>query len=178
MKKIAIAFIILMALTVSSYADSVPTEQDYKNLDELRAKLVRMRREMDKFIKDVVSTYPDQAINAVDIFGADVKVDITQTDKDVIVKADLPGMDKDKIEVTLMNNKILKIGGARDVAKKETSPGIVRQERMSGRFERILELPVECMSEGINAAYKNGVLEIDIPKMKPGKEEQVKIKVQ
>lgn len=175
MRKYLLILVLLFTSAISVYADSAPTEQDYKDLNELRTKLVRMRREMDKFIKDVVSTYPDQA---VDIFGADVKVDIAQTDKDVIVKADLPGMDKDKIEITLMNNKILKIGGARDLAKQEAAPGMVRQERMSGRFERILELPVECMSEGINAAYKNGVLEIDIPKKKPGKEEQVKIKVQ
>ncbi|MFA6142450.1 MAG: Hsp20/alpha crystallin family protein [Candidatus Omnitrophota bacterium] len=178
MRKILVSIALLVAMAGSACAVTTPTEQDYKNLDELRAKLVRMRREMDKFIKDIVSTYPDQAVNAVDVFGADVKVDVAQTDKDVIVKADLPGMDKDKIEVTLINNKVLKIGGTRDVVKKETSSGMVRQERMTGRFERVLELPVECMNEGINAAYKNGVLEIDIPKIKPGKEEAVKIKVQ
>lgn len=178
MKKASLIILGILAISGSVFAETGPSEQDYKNLDELRAKLVRMRREMDRFIKDIVSTYPDQAINAVDVFGQDVKVDITQTDKDVIVKADLPGMDKDKIEVTLMNNKILKIGGSREMAKQEAGPGVVKQERMTGRFERVLELPVECMNEGIKAAYKNGVLEVDIPKMKPGKEEAVKIKVQ
>ena len=178
MKKTSIIILMLLAISGSAFAETSPTEQDYKNMDELRVKLVRMKREMDKFIKDIIGTYPDQALNAVDVFGQDVKVDIAETDKDVIVKADLPGMDKDKIEITLLNNKILKIGGSREMAKKETAPGMVRQERMSGRFERVIELPVECMSEGIKAAYKNGVLEVDIPKKKPGKEETVKINVQ
>jgi len=178
MKKIIISLILIASFAVISYAETGPTEQDYKNMDELRVKLVRMKREMDKFMKDIISTYPDQAMSAVDVFGQDVKVDVAENDKNVIVKADLPGMDKDKIEVTLMNNKILKIGGTRNVTKEESAPGMVKQERMAGRFERVLELPVECLSEGIKAAYKNGVLEIDIPKKKPGKEEQVKINVQ
>jgi len=178
MKRIFIILAVLAAMAGPIYAETAPTEQDYKNLDELRVKLMRMKKEMDRFMKDIISTYPDQALNAVDVFGADVKVDIAQTDKDVIVKADLPGMDKDKIEITLLNNKILKIGGTRNVEKKEAAPGMVRQERMSGKFERVLELPVECLNEGIKAAYNNGVLEIDIPKKKPGKEETVKINVQ
>jgi len=178
MRKIFILYAILIAVIGSAYAETVPTEEDYKNIDELRVKLMRMKKEMDRFVKDIVSTYPDQALNAVDVFGQDVKVDIAQTDKDVIVRADLPGMDKDKIEVTLLNNKILKIGGTRNVEKKEAAPGMVRQERMSGKFERVLELPVECLNEGIRAAYNNGVLEVDIPKKKPGKEEEVKINVQ
>lgn len=178
MKKMLISIALLIVMTGSVFPETGPTEQDYKNLDELRVKLMRMRKEMDKFMKDIISTYPDQAMNAVDVFGTDVKVDVAETDKDVIVKADLPGMDKDKIEVTLLNNKILKIGGSREMAKKEQAPGMYRQERMSGKFERVLELPVECLNEGIRAAYKNGVLEVDIPKKKPGKEEAVKINVQ
>lgn len=178
MKKVLIILTVLAAMAGSIYAETAPTEEDYKNLDELRVKLMRMKKEMDRFMKDIISTYPDQAINTVDVFGGDVKVDIAETDKDVIVKADLPGMDKDKIEVTLLNNKILKIGGTRNMEKKETAPGIVRQERMSGKFERVLELPVECLNEGIRAAYKNGVLEVDIPKKNKGKEEAVKINVQ
>ncbi|MFH0764212.1 MAG: Hsp20/alpha crystallin family protein [Candidatus Omnitrophota bacterium] len=178
MKKTSIIILTLLAISGSVFAETAPTEQDYKNLDELRVKLMRMKKEMDAFMKDIISTYPGQAMNAVDVFGADVKVDIAETDKDVIVKADLPGMDKDKIEVTLLNNKILKIGGSREMVKKEAAPGMYRQERMSGRFERVLELPVECMNQGIKAAYNNGVLEIDIPKKKQGKEETIKINVQ
>lgn len=172
---------IVLALILSAgfaYADTVPTDQEQKDLERLSTKLVKMRRDMDKFIKDVTAAYPVEGPNAAAMFGQDVRVDVVQTAGDIIVKADLPGMDKDKIEITLENGKMLKIAGSREVARSETAPGVVRQERMSGRFERALELPAECLSEGIKATYKSGVLEIVIPKKKVLKEEMVKIKVQ
>lgn len=177
MKKIILAGLVCVMLSAAAYADTEPTDADYKNLDELRTKLVRMRREMDKFMKDVITDYPNAGVSAKG-FGQDVKVDVSETDKDVIVKADLPGMDKDKLEVTLDNNRILKIAGSRDVYKKEEGPNVITQERMSGKFERVLELPAECLSEGIKATYKNGVLDIVIPKKEQGKKEAVKINVQ
>lgn len=178
MKKIVIIIAAFIFSANFVCADTPPTEQDYKNMDELRVKLMRMRREMDKFMKDVVGSYPDQTIGGANIFGQDVKVDIAQTVNDIIVKADLPGMDKDKIDITLESGKVLKLSGSRDAVKKETSPGVIKQERMSGRFERVLELPAECLGEGIKATYKSGVLEIIIPKKKVSKEEMVKISVQ
>lgn len=178
MKKITLVFLLSILLAGMAYAETSPTEEDYRNLDELRAKLVRMRKEMDRFMKDIMTTYPETGKPFMEEFGQDVKVDISQTDRDVIVKADLPGMDKDKINITLENNKILKIAGAREIMKSQTAHGVVKQERMQGRFERVLELPTECMNEGIKAAYKNGVLEIVIPKKEKTKEEAIKINVQ
>ena len=80
--------------------------------------------------------------------------------------------------ITLENNKVLKIAGTREIEKTQTKPGTIRQERAYGRFERVLELPSEGTNEGIQANYKNGVLELIIPKKKELKEERVKIKLQ
>lgn len=186
MKKMTIAFIIAVLSTGLVFAqtyDSAPADsqtQEEKNLEILSKKLVRMKREMDKFVKDMSAAYSgsqDPAVMAA--FGSDVKVDVAENDKSFVVTADLPGMDKDKIDVTLENARILKISGMRRMEKKETSPGgVIRQERMEGRFERVLELPAECKSDGINASYKNGVLEITIPKKAPVNIETVKVKVQ
>ncbi len=178
MKKMMVAILFCLLTASVLYAQGRPTEEDYRNLDELRAKLVRMRREMDKFMKDIIGTYSETGKPFMEEFGQDVKVDVTQADKEVIVKADLPGMDKDKIDITLENNKILKIAGMREAMKSQAAPGIVKQERMQGKFERVLELPAECMSEGIKATYKNGVLEIVIPKKAKTKEEMIKINLQ
>ncbi len=177
MKKIAIIVLLLASLVCPAYAGTDPGDDEYKDLDQLHNKIVRMKKEMDRLMKDIVSTYPEQEGAASGLFGEDVKVDIAQTDKDIIVRADLPGMTKDKIEITLEKNKILKIAGARETVKKETAPGMVKQERSLGKFERVLELPAEGMSEGITASYKDGVLEIVIPKKKTLEEEKVKIKV-
>ena len=174
MKKLILAVLISLVCAGTSLAD-MPTDQDYENLDELRVKIVRMKREMDKFMKDIISTYPSDG--TLDTFGQDIKVDVTQTDTDVVIRADLPGMAKDKIEITLENSRVLRIAGSREIVRKETTPGVVRQERMQGRFERVLELPAECRNEGIKATYKDGVLEIVIPKVDQTKEKPVKISV-
>ena len=153
------------------------TEDDYKTIDQTKTKLVRMKKEMDKFVKELSAAYSDTSKDETPLFGQDVKVDIATNDKDFTVKADLPGMSKDKIEVTL-EGKTLKIAGFRDIQKKETEPGIVRQERMQGRFERIVELPGEGESSGVKASYKDGVLEVSIPKKRILQEAPVKIDVQ
>lgn len=174
MKKLALLTICLAFCAGFAYA-AMPTDEDYENLDALRAKIVRMKREMDKFMRDIISTYPQEG--GYDAFGQDIRVDMTQTDADVIVRADLPGMSKDKIDITLEKNRILRIAGMRDVERKVTAPGVIRQERMQGRFERVLELPVECKGDGIKATYKDGVLEVVIPKAETAKEKPVKISV-
>lgn len=175
MKKIILLAICLTFISGLAYA-ALPTDKDYENLDELRVKIVRMKREMDKFMKDIIATYPQDA--SLDVFGQDIRVDVVQTQADVVVRADLPGMSKDTIEVTLENSRILRIAGIRNIEKKETAPGVVRQERMQGRFERVLELPAECKNDGITATYKDGVLEIIIPKLSETKEKPVKIAIE
>jgi HSP20 family protein len=177
MKKIILFAVLILSTIGIVYAETAPTEEDYKNLEEMRLKLGRMRREMDKFMKDVIATYPDDG-SLSGLYGQDIRVDVTENDKDILVKADLPGMEKDKIDITLEKARYLKIAGSRDVAKKESSPGLVRQERSSGRFQRVVELPAECLNDGIKATYKNGVLEVVIPKKAKTKEEEVKINIQ
>lgn len=178
MRKFIISIIFLTAIAGTAWAVAVPTEDDYQNLDRTREKLIRMRREMDKFMRDLVGPYADMDKKGMDIFGQEVRVDVTQNDKDIIVKADLPGMSKDRINITLEANKLLTISGSREVETRQESPGVIKQERSSGRFERSLELPSECESQGIKATYKEGVLEIVLPKKKGVKEEKIKVNVQ
>ncbi len=185
MKSIAMAAMICLLGGSAVFAqvyDSPPAgdqAQDEKNLEILSKRLVRMKREMDKFVKDMTTVYSGaDGGTAIAPYGSDVKVDIVENDKDFIVTADLPGMDKDKIDIMMEGGRVLKISGMRRVEKKEEAPGVVRQERMEGKFERVFELPAECKSEGIRASYNNGVLEIMIPKKEPVKKEAVKVKVQ
>ncbi len=178
MKRLITGIIFSAVLVGSAWALSAPTEEDYQNLGQTREKLIRMRREMDKFMKDLVGPYADMDKKGMDIFGQEVRVDVAENDKDVVVKADLPGMSKDQIDITLEKNRLLKISGSREIMAKQESPGVVKQERMSGRFERSLELPAECESQGIKATYKEGVLEIVLPKKKNVKDETIKVSVQ
>jgi len=177
MKKLALFVFVLIFTAGVAHAAVTSEDDEYKNLEKVRTKVVRMKREMDKFMKEIMSTYPDQGTAGVGDYGQDSRVDMVESDKEFDVKADIPGMSKDKIDITLENGKILKITGSREFMKSETGPGVVKQERSLGKFERVLELPSEGVNEGIRASYKDGVLEVIIPKKAPSKTEKVKIKV-
>ena len=178
MKRIIILLtIIVLISSVLVYAQNTLDDNTVRDLSVLRKKISQMKREMDLLMKDIISTAPATGEAVMNTFGSDVYVDVLQNDKNVIVRADLPGMDKDKISVTLDNDRFLKIAGSREMMKSEKSPGVVRQERFSGNFSKVIELPCEVTPVGISATYKDGVLEITIPKKAQVKEEAVKINV-
>ncbi|MBI5123940.1 MAG: Hsp20/alpha crystallin family protein [Candidatus Omnitrophica bacterium] len=177
MRKTIIAVSLSILLAFSAYAESAADDTTSRDFSELRKKMSKVKRELDLLVKDMVSDVSTTNGAALTTFGEDVSVDILENDKDVIVKADLPGMQKDKISVTLESGRLLKISGTREMLKNQSSPGVVRQERFYGNFQKVLELPCEVMNTGIGAVYKDGVLEITIPKKAQGKEEKVKINV-
>jgi HSP20 family protein len=179
MKKISVIVFILSLAACAAFSETTAQSDDvYKDLDQLKQQIRRMKREMTSLIKEVTAEYPDDAKSLTGGWGQDIKIDVTETDKDVLVKADLPGMEKDKIDVTLEQGKILKIAGSRDVMKSQVSQGLVVQERSRGAFARTIELPAECKPDGIKASYNNGVLDIAIAKKAKTKDDTVKVKVQ
>lgn len=178
MKKMALVLSIAVLLSSFAYAQTAVDDNVDRDMTILRKKLGQMKRQMDLLVRDLTSTVPAAGEAVVGTFGNDVYVDILQTDQTIVVKADLPGMDKDKIDVMLDSDRFLKISGTRSVEKVEKSSGVVRQERFFGNFSKVIELPAEVTPVGISAVYKNGVLEITIPKKaKSPKEEPVKISV-
>jgi HSP20 family protein len=91
------------------------------------------------------------------------------------VKMDLPGLQKDKINIKIENDQFLKISGSRETEKlEEKNSGNAtysRLERQHGAFERTIKLPVAAKSTGTQAKYENGVLTVTIPKAKEAKKE-------
>lgn len=166
--------IFLIGLACSGMAMDDATAQD---LSVLRNKLSRVKHEMDLLIKDMVSGASTVGSAISKDFGGNISTDILQNENFVIVKADLPGMEKDKINIMLESGRFLKIAGLREIVKSEKSPGVVKQERFFGNFEKVVELPCEVKNAGISATYKDGVLEIVIPKKAAAKEDKVNIKV-
>jgi len=176
MKNIILALGMVALASALIHAEAVTEDDEYKDFDKLHRKLVRMKKEMDSLMTDIVAT-PPQAGSAITGFGQDVKIDVSEDAANIIIRADLPGMEKDKIDVTLERNRFLKISGTREMEKRETTPGVIKQERSLGKFERVIELPIECKNMGIEANYKNGVLEMVIPKKEMKQAEKVKIDV-
>lgn len=101
-------------------------------------------------------------------------VDIAQEGDHYIVKADLPGMKKDEIEITL-NGDTLTISGEKKKENETKEDNYYRSERYYGRFSRSLALPSTVDANKIEASYKEGVLSVTIPKSEEARPKQIKI---
>lgn len=101
-------------------------------------------------------------------------VDVEDRDKDYLVRADLPGVEPDDIEVTLQDG-LLTIRGARNDERSDTGPGHYSFERSSGSFLRQLALPDAADSDSVRARCKKGVLEVRVPKSEARKARKIAI---
>ncbi len=99
-----------------------------------------------------------------------------KTKGDLVVKAELPGIDPKDIDISL-NEGVLTIKGEKKQEKEEKEEGYHLIERSYGSFTRSIRLPREIQNEKISASYKNGVLRITLPKTEEAKKKEVKIKV-
>ena len=101
-------------------------------------------------------------------------VDVYDTDDKVVVKAEMPGVDKKNIEI-LVKDGILTLTGERSVDKEINEKNVHFMERSHGRFLRSFSLPGEVDPETIKAEYKNGVLKVEIPKPQKSQPKRVSI---
>ncbi len=102
------------------------------------------------------------------------KMDLINNDDNMIVKVDIPGIDKDNIEIDLHETH-LTVSGKRESNKEEESENYRLSERSYGEFKRSLRLPVKADIENAKTSYKDGVLEISIPKIEPEKPKSRKL---
>jgi HSP20 family protein len=103
------------------------------------------------------------------------KVEMTEDDKGVLVKAELPGMDPKDIEVNV-TGETLTIRGERKEEKEEKGKNRYYSEHRYGRFDRTIPLPAEVDADKVDATYKAGVLEIKLVKSGNGKSRKIAIK--
>jgi len=104
-------------------------------------------------------------------------VDIVETEHNLVVKADLPDIKPDELDIRVENN-ILTIRGERKFEKKENESDYLRVERCYGAFSRSFSLANTVNAEAIQADYKNGVLTLNIPKREEAKPKQIKVRVE
>ncbi len=103
-------------------------------------------------------------------------VDIVDEKDQIKVKADLPGMKKEEIEVNLEND-VLSIKGEKKEEKEIKERDFIRSERYYGAFHRAFSLPSSVDAVKVNAVYKDGVLEITLPKKEGAKSKQIKVDI-
>jgi len=104
-------------------------------------------------------------------------VDILETQQNLVVKADLPDLKPEELDIRVENN-ILTIRGERKFEKKVDENNYLRVERSYGSFSRSFSLSNTVNTESIQADYKNGVLTLSIPKREEAKPKQIKVHVE
>jgi len=103
-------------------------------------------------------------------------VDIKETDDAYTITADLPGMKKKEVKVTL-NDGVLEITGERTVENKEDNSTYHRRERSYGSFSRSFNLPETILEDKITASFKDGILSVEVPKAEEVKPKIHEIKI-
>ena len=101
-------------------------------------------------------------------------VDIYETEGEIVVQAELPGMDRKDISLHLENN-VLTIRGDRQFKKETKEDNYHRIERSYGAFSRSFSIPTTVDEDKIRADYKDGVLNIALPKKEQAKPKQIQI---
>ena len=102
-------------------------------------------------------------------------IDVSETDAELIVKAELPGITKDNVQVTLTNG-LLTIKGEKKVENDEKKEGYHLVERRYGSFCRTFRVSEDIDADKIDAAYKDGVLAVTLPKIEPAKPRAIEVK--
>jgi HSP20 family protein len=104
-------------------------------------------------------------------------VDITEDDKEYLIKAELPEVKKEEVKVTVENG-VLAISGERKFEKEEKGKRYHRMERAYGSFLRSFTLPEGTDASKVNAECKDGVLKVHVPKSEKAKSKALEVKVQ
>ena len=134
---------------------------------------ITLRQVMDRFFDDrVVSpsllTSPFSEMTSVPI-------DMYQTDKAVVVKASLPGIEPEEVDISITGD-VLTIKGEHKEEHGGKEENYFRREHRYGTFCRTLPLPVPIETEKAEAVFENGVLALTLPKVEEAKPKQIKVK--
>ena len=103
-------------------------------------------------------------------------VDITEDEKEYVVKAEIPEMKKDDIKINVHDN-VLSISGERKYEKEEKGKKYHRVERAYGSFMRSFTVPEDADGSKVSAEYKDGVLKVHLPKTEKAKTKAIEVKI-
>ncbi|MDT8318364.1 MAG: Hsp20/alpha crystallin family protein [bacterium] len=136
--------------------------------------IVTLRDRMDRLFEDSMI----KARGGEDEFGTSAwmpSVDIYETEKDLVIKAEIPGIDKKDVSINIKDNR-LTLKGERKFEKDVQEESYHRMECSYGTFQRTFTLPTTVDQDKISANFKNGMIEVTLPKKEETKPKQIEIK--
>jgi len=134
------------------------------------------RHDMDTMYEDFLRGFDIEPAWTRKMDSFTPRVDVTESEKEINVAAELPGIEEKDIDVTVSGNS-LTIKGEKKEEKEDKGKDYYRMERSYGSFSRTIPLPVEVETDHASASYKKGILLIKIPKSAKAIEEKKKIPV-
>ena len=125
-----------------------------------------------------LSSFFNRSLTKGNGFGAyfEPAIDVREEVDRLIVTADLPGVKKEELGISVEGNRLI-LRGERKQEEETKKKNYYSSERFYGAFSRVIELPSGVDADKIRAAYKDGVLEIVLPKLENAKMKQIKIDI-
>lgn len=155
-------------------AQKKPKTKNKKNKDKKQSSKAKSSSKETKKKKIANSTKPAWSKNSS---TKAIRVDVFQTADDVIVKADVSGLDPKDLDIEI-NEDTLTISGQTEALKEIEQEDFYYHERHWGEFSRSIILPVEIKRDEISAKLKNGLLTITLPKAEKEKTRKIEVEVE
>ena len=134
---------------------------------------VSLQREIDRLFENFNRGFPKFTGSNGNISMLVPSTDVTETDKEIEITAELPGLEEKDVQVNLADG-VLTIRGEKNAEKEEKDKNYRLVERSYGSFERSIELPDGVKPEDVKATIAKGVLTVKVPKPAPAKKIEVK----
>lgn len=128
---------------------------------------------MDRLLREGLAESPRRRALAEPLLG--IAVDVVETEDEVIVRANLPGMEAENIDVSIVGDT-LRLKGEFEADETCERGNVYCRERRYGRFQRYVNLPASVDAEAAEAAFKNGVLSVSLPKSEATERTKVAVK--
>ncbi len=140
-----------------------------RQLPEIRS----LREEMDRLFGDTLRAFERGFEEGT--MGWSPSVDLEETENDFVITAELPGINKDDVKISISENKVLLAGEAHE-EKDVQEKNYYLKERIKGRFSRGFTLPTAVDSNRAEATFKDGILKLVLPKAEEAKPKEIEIK--
>jgi HSP20 family protein len=138
--------------------------------------LLGIRDEMNRLFDNFFSGLPERRSGLLEGEWAP-SIDIAETDNEIVVTAELPGVDQKDVDITITDD-VLTLKGEKKEEKEIKKENYHRIERSYGGFQRTVTLPTGVQADKAKATYKDGVLTVNVPKTEEAKPKQIKINVE
>jgi HSP20 family protein len=132
-------------------------------------RLTDLREEIDRLFEAPLA-------RASEFPGWTPAFDVYEEKDNFVVKAELPGMKKEDINVSLHDGDLI-ISGERKPEPKSEGTEVYRSERFFGKFQRLVTLPATVAANSVKAEYKDGILTVTLPKSEEAKPRQIEVNV-